>query len=177
VCPGNDERHSSCTPEKRIMRKKLKLKTSSEYETIRLGEALGARLKPGDVILLIGDLGSGKTRFAKGIVSKAAGVEQDDVVSPTFTLINCFEGAFPVCHADLYRLEPEHLDGIGLEDTLDRGGAIVVEWADKIRDYSEDPLTVFIMYGSDEEHRQFILEWEENGSWDERLAGISFKSP
>lgn len=154
------------------MRKRLELQTSSEDETVRLGAAIGSRLRPGDVVLLIGDLGSGKTRLAKGIVSKAAGVDEDDVVSPTFTLVNCFEGAFPVCHADLYRLEPEHLEDIGLEDTLDRGGAVVVEWAEKIRDYSEDPLTVLIKYGSNEEHRWFILEWQEKGSWDERLGAI-----
>jgi tRNA threonylcarbamoyladenosine biosynthesis protein TsaE len=110
--------------------------------------------------------------LAKGIVSEAVGVDQDEVVSPSFTLINCFEGRFPVCHADLYRLKPEDLEDIGLEDTLDRGGAVVVEWAEKIRDFSEDPLTVFMMYGPEESHRWLILEWEENGAWDERLEAI-----
>ncbi len=143
-----DEKSLCGSCELRIMRKKLELNSSSEDETIRLGALIGGTVGPGDVILLIGDLGSGKTRFAKGIVSEAAGVDQDEVVSPTFTLINCFEGRFPVCHADLYRLKPEDLQDIGLEDTLDRGGAVVVEWAEKIRDFSEDPLMIFIMYGS-----------------------------
>ena len=85
------------------------LTTNSEAETIALGSAIGAVLRPTDVIMIEGELGSGKTQLAKGIVSVAADVPTDDVVSPTFTLVNTFEGAFPVHHADLYRLEPDQL--------------------------------------------------------------------
>ncbi len=95
------------------MCERLEIETSSEEQTIELGAAVGKILRPGDVVLLVGDLGSGKTRLAKGIVAAATGVSPDEVVSPTFTLINCFEGDFPVHHADLYRLEPDAVGGIG----------------------------------------------------------------
>jgi tRNA threonylcarbamoyladenosine biosynthesis protein TsaE len=111
----------------------MKIHSSSEQETIRLGEALGTILKPLDTVLMIGQLGSGKTRLAKGMISAATGVSQNDVVSPTFTLINRFEGDFPVYHADLYRIESDQFDGIGLEDALEDGGALIGEWAERRR--------------------------------------------
>ncbi len=145
--------------------KRLEMITASEDETIRLGAAIGKILRPGDLILLIGELGTGKTRLAKGIISAATGTDPNDVVSPTFTLLNCFEGPFQVCHADLYRIESDQVEGIGLEDALDDGAALIVEWAEKILDFHQDPLTIFIDY-SDREGQRFIrLEWLENGAW------------
>ena len=108
------------------MRSHSEIHTSSEEETIRLGEAIGRLLTSGDTILLVGELGSGKTRLAKGIVSAATGVLYDEVVSPTFTLINRFEGTFPVHHADLYRLHTDQIDGIGLDDALEEDRKSVV---------------------------------------------------
>lgn len=107
--------------------------------------------------------------MAKGIVSGATGVPRDDVVSPTFTLIHRFEGAFPVHHADLYRLDACQAEEIGLEDALEEDGALVVEWAEKIERVYSDPLTVRIRYGKEEESREFLLEWAVPGSWGERL--------
>ena len=145
--------------------KRFEIITPSEGETIRLGAAIGKLLRPGDVILLIGELGTGKTRLAKGIISVATGIDPDEVVSPTFTLVNCFEGPFQVCHADLYRIDSGQVDGIGLEDALDDGAALIVEWAEKIRDLHQDPLTIFIDYGQEENQRFFRLEWLETGVW------------
>ncbi len=145
--------------------KRFEIITSSEEETIRLGAAIGKLLRPGDVILLIGELGTGKTRLAKGIISVATGIDPDEVVSPTFTLVNCFEGPFQVCHADLYRIDSGQLEGIGLEDALDDGAALIVEWAEKILDLHQDPLTIFIDYGREENQRFFRLEWLETGVW------------
>ncbi len=145
--------------------KRFEIITPSEGETIRLGAAIGKLLRPGDMILLIGELGTGKTRLAKGIISVATGIDPDEVVSPTFTLVNCFEGPFQVCHADLYRIDSGQVDGIGLEDALDDGAALIVEWAEKIRDLHQDPLTIFIDYGQEENQRFFRLEWLETGVW------------
>ncbi len=146
--------------------------TSSEQETMRLGAAIGETLRPGDLILLIGELGTGKTRLAKGVVSAAAGIDPDEVVSPTFTLINCFEGPFKVCHADLYRIDSQQIEGIGLEDALDDGAALIVEWAEKIPDLNEDSLRIYITYHEKENWRQFHLEWREGGAWHHRMEEL-----
>ncbi len=154
------------------MCERLEIETSSEEQTIELGAAVGKILRPGDVVLLVGDLGSGKTRLAKGIVAAATGVSPDEVVSPTFTLINCFEGDFPVHHADLYRLEPEAVGGIGLEDTVDEGGALVVEWAEKLHGFGHDPLRILIVPGEEENLRGIALVWDPLGSWAERINTV-----
>lgn len=155
-----------------VMRKTKEFLTFAEEETIRLGSAIGKILRPGDTILLVGELGSGKTRLAKGIVSAAAGVSPDDVVSPTFTLINRFEGDFPVHHADLYRLEGREVFGLGLEDALEEGAAVVVEWAERISDPEVDALKVSIYDLDRSDSRRVVLEWLEEGSWDQRLASV-----
>ena len=77
----------------------------SEEMTIKLGESIGRVLREADVVFLIGELGAGKTRMAKGIVSSATQTDPDEVVSPTFTLVNTYEGHLTISHADLYRIE------------------------------------------------------------------------
>ncbi len=152
------------------MRGILEIDTSSENETIQLGAAIGRILRPGDVILLIGDLGSGKTRLAKGLVSAATGVDPREVVSPTFTLIHRFDGEFPVFHADLYRLEGSAIDQIGLDDALEEEGALIIEWAERKQWTESDPLTIFAAWGKEENCRKFSLQWKEDSSWDQRLT-------
>jgi tRNA threonylcarbamoyladenosine biosynthesis protein TsaE len=150
----------------------IKIHSSSEQETIQLGEALGTILKPLDKVLMIGQLGSGKTRLAKGMISAATGVSQNEVVSPTFTLINRFEGDFPVYHADLYRIESDQIDGIGLEDALEDGGALIIEWAEKAAGFDEDSLAIVIEFGDKDDFRNIALQWSDNGSWSERIAEV-----
>jgi tRNA threonylcarbamoyladenosine biosynthesis protein TsaE len=150
----------------------VEIHTASEQETIRLGEAIGTILRPLDTVMMIGDLGSGKTRLAKGMISRATGVPPNEVVSPTFTLINRFDGEFPVYHADLYRIESDQIYGIGLEDALEEGGALVIEWAEKAEKFDEDPLTIFIQFGYEDDSRKIVLQWPENSSWDERIVAV-----
>lgn len=150
----------------------MKIHSSSEQETIRLGEALGAILKPLDRVLMIGQLGSGKTRLAKGMISTATGVSQNEVVSPTFTLVNRFEGDFPVYHADLYRIESDQIGGIGLEDALEDGGALVIEWAEKAVGFEEDSLAIFIEFGDDDGLRDIVFQWSDSGLWPERIVEV-----
>jgi tRNA threonylcarbamoyladenosine biosynthesis protein TsaE len=150
----------------------MKIHSSSEQETIRLGEALGRILKPLDRVLMIGKLGSGKTRLAKGMISTATGVFQDEVVSPTFTLIKRFEGDFPVYHADLYRIEPDQIDGIGLEDALEDGGTLIIEWAEKAVGFEEDSLAISIEFGDKDDFRDIVLQWSDDGSWPERIVEV-----
>jgi len=104
----------------------------SPEETRRLGERLGRRLRPGDVVALSGDLGAGKTCLIQGI---ALGIGVDPTVpvtSPSYTLIGEYPGRTRLCHADFYRLQSRaRLESAGWEDLLDGEGVIVVEWAER----------------------------------------------
>jgi tRNA threonylcarbamoyladenosine biosynthesis protein TsaE len=108
--------------------------TTSQEETIALGERLGALLQMGDVLVLTGDLGAGKTQLTKGIAA-GMGVE-DDVTSPTFNILMVYGGAdMPLYHFDLYRLDdPDQLEDIGLYEMLDGDGACVIEWGEQFSD-------------------------------------------
>lgn len=106
--------------------------TTSPEETIDLGRRLGRCLHRGDVVALCGDLGSGKTWFAKGL-ALGLGVGPDEVVtSPSFALMNAYEGRLTLFHMDVYRLETvsDFLDA-GLDDYLYADGVAVMEWADR----------------------------------------------
>ena len=108
--------------------------TASTDETIAFGARLGAALEPGDILVLTGDLGAGKTQLTKGIAA-ALGVT-DDVTSPTFNILMVYEGAqMPLYHFDLYRLDdPDQLEDIGLYEMLDGDGVCVIEWGEQFAD-------------------------------------------
>lgn len=117
--------------------------SSSEARTRGLGEALGQVLRPGDVVALVGELGAGKTTFVQG-VARGLGVS-GYVASPTFTLVQEYRGRVYLYHVDLFRIGPEDLDGIGFDELLDSGAAVVVEWADRASDrMPADCLWVYI---------------------------------
>jgi tRNA threonylcarbamoyladenosine biosynthesis protein TsaE len=106
--------------------------TASPEETEALGEELGRRMRKGDLVLLKGELGAGKTTFVRGV---ARGCGSDALVaSPTFQLVRVYPGRVQLAHVDLYRIEsaPE-LGDLGLDELLDQG-AVVVEWGDRIED-------------------------------------------
>lgn len=109
------------------------LDSNSCDHTVRLGEALGRRLNAGDVVALTGDLGAGKTAFVQGIAF-GMGI-RGRVTSPTFTIVNEYEGPIPLFHVDFYRLEhAAELINIGFEEYFERGGVVVVEWAERFVD-------------------------------------------
>jgi tRNA threonylcarbamoyladenosine biosynthesis protein TsaE len=105
--------------------------TSSEEETIALGRELGPSLRA--VVLLIGNLGAGKTTLAKGIVEGRGAARGDEVSSPTFTLIHQYgSGDDAVYHVDLYRLdEARQVESLGLDDLFARGALVLLEWAER----------------------------------------------
>ncbi len=105
----------------------------SEHETEELGRSCARRLKGGELLLLEGDLGLGKTVFARGVAA-GLGVAPEDVTSPSFTLVQEYRGGrVPMFHVDLYRLETtEEIDSIGFEEILSAGGVIVVEWGERL---------------------------------------------
>jgi len=98
--------------------------------TVALGRRIGAGLKPGDVVAFYGELGAGKTTMIKGVCA-GLGVKES-VKSPSFVIISEYEGALPVYHVDLYRIEGEAaLAGLGLESYLNGDGVCLVEWAER----------------------------------------------
>ena len=107
--------------------------THNEIETEALGETLARRLGPGDVVAYRGDLGAGKTAFTRGLARGLGCTGR--VTSPTFTVVNEYEGRLPLFHFDLYRLEGEDaLYDVGWEDYLDRGGVCAVEWSEQVEE-------------------------------------------
>lgn len=109
------------------------LVTDSEEETAAAGERLAARVQPGQVVLLHGDLGAGKTAFVRGL-ARGLGAPADDVSSPTFTIIQEYRGRIPLYHVDLYRLQPAEVEELGLDEIIDSGGVVAIEWATRWRD-------------------------------------------
>jgi len=107
-------------------------RTASEEATIALGEQLAATLPSQRVVLLIGNLGAGKTTLAKGMVRGLGAAEAEDVSSPTFTLIHEYGTEGRVYHIDLYRLdEPRQVATLGLDEIFDRDAVVLIEWGER----------------------------------------------
>ncbi len=97
--------------------------------TIRLAKAVADALVPGDLVILSGDLGAGKTFFTRALCRALGVPSEEPITSPTFTLIHEHEGRFPIAHADLYRVgDEEELGQLGLRDRRGEGAVVVVEW-------------------------------------------------
>lgn len=141
--------------------------TNSPEETQALGAALSEVLASGDIILLIGDMGAGKTTFVKGL-GVGLGVEEP-ITSPTFVLLHTYAGRLPLHHADLYRLEHlEEVLDLGIMELIDDGGVALIEWADRgLTAFPADVLSVEISYGDDENVRRFQLQGSGK-KWAER---------
>jgi tRNA threonylcarbamoyladenosine biosynthesis protein TsaE len=130
----------------------------SEPETSAAGEALAPSLAAGDVILLHGPLGAGKTAFVRGL-ARGLGAAPDEVSSPTFTLIQEYrDGRLPLFHVDLYRLEPREVDDLGLDDLIDSGGIVAIEWADRWRDRPAHAIEVRIEHTGGDDQRLIRLK-------------------
>ena len=115
-------------------KKHLLFTSNSPDDTLAIARALGAMLRPGDVVALYGDLGAGKTLFCKG-VGEALGIPPDRIVSPTFTIVTEHAGTVPLTHIDVYRLEgAREADEIGMRELLSGDGVCLVEWAEKINE-------------------------------------------
>ena len=110
-----------------------KLSTCSAEETLDLGKRIGEKLQAGDCVLLFGELGSGKTTFTQGLALGLGLPENEYVRSPTFTLINEYQGRLPIFHLDLYRLDSQgEMEQLGLEEVFSGTGVSIVEWAEKL---------------------------------------------
>lgn len=153
--------------------------TRSPSETRALGAAIASAVRPGDVLLLVGELGSGKTTFTKGLV----GALDPDVVvtSPTFTLCHRYETDPPVAHVDCFRVEPsDDLADLALDELIDEGCVTVIEWGERARALVGEALV--IAFSPDEraggdpsgvENRRRIEIDASGAGWLERVDGLA----
>lgn len=146
----------------------FRLVTRSAEHTEAVGRRLGSRLQAGDVVALSGDLGAGKTVLARGIALGAGATGY--IASPSFTLVREYRGPVPVYHVDLYRLDaPGQLDDVGLEEILDGGGIVVIEWAERARSLlPADHLWVTVTFADGENER--VVEFVPHGARLSRLV-------
>lgn len=118
--------------------------TSTEDETMAAGASLARALGAGSVVLLHGELGAGKTAFVRGL-AQGLGAPADEVSSPTFTLVQEYEGGrLTLYHVDLYRLDPSEVEDLGLDELVEGGGVVAVEWAERWRTRPEAATVVAI---------------------------------
>ncbi len=134
----------------------LKLTSHSPEETQQLGRIIGELMNPGDIILLCGPLGAGKTCLAQGI-AHGLGV-RENTASPSYVLMREFAGRMPLYHMDLYRLEFNEIDDLGLDDYLYGHGLCVIEWAEKAASLlPAERLTVSLAYAGESERNIEII--------------------
>jgi tRNA threonylcarbamoyladenosine biosynthesis protein TsaE len=132
--------------------------TESEEETIALGEKLASELPAKAVVLLIGQLGAGKTTLAKGIVKGLGAASPEDVSSPTFTLIHEYSPS--VYHIDLYRLETaEQVATLGLDEIFDLQAVVLIEWGERFPTLMPENRMEIRLRATKEDSREIEVEW------------------
>jgi tRNA threonylcarbamoyladenosine biosynthesis protein TsaE len=133
--------------------------TYSSAETIQRGREIGVQLKPPILVLLSGELGAGKTTLTKGIASGLGAASEDEVTSPTFTLVHKYARGAPVYHVDLYRIADFHdLETLGLEDVFAEKAVVIVEWPDKFTLRTEWPIVRIRLEHVAEDTRRISIE-------------------
>jgi tRNA threonylcarbamoyladenosine biosynthesis protein TsaE len=134
--------------------------THSEDESIQLGARLSQLLPAGALVLLIGNLGAGKTTLAKGIAQARGAAAANEVSSPTFTLIHEYGDPPLVYHIDLYRLdEAREAAALGLDELLERGALVLIEWGERFPElWPRDHYEIRITTGDAEEERRFEIK-------------------
>ena len=131
-----------------------KFLSRSEQQTFEYARELAGSLELPARILLIGELGAGKTSFTKGVAAGFGVEDVDEVSSPTYTLVNQYQGRVPVYHVDLYRVESTDLYDLGLDDIFDEQAVVVVEWAERLAGSTpENSIRITLTY-VDEHTRQ-----------------------
>ena len=127
------------------------------------GREIGRQLKPPVLVLLSGELGAGKTTLTKGIVSGAGGAPEDEVTSPTFTLVHKYGRVAPVYHVDLYRVGDFHdLETLGLEDLFSERAVVIVEWSEKFSVRTDWPVVRIHMEHVSEDTRRITIDDPSN---------------
>lgn len=143
--------------------------SKSKEETRKLGGFLAPKFKPGDVVLLKGDLGAGKTTLTGG-VAEALKV-QDDVISPTFNIMKCyFKGTLPLYHIDAYRLEHQNIE-LGLDEYIEGDGVCFIEWPQYIQPLLPDETLSITLKNIGDDNREITLE-SNSKHYDEMVLAV-----
>ena len=132
------------------------VESHSEAETVMIGRAIGEALRRGDVVLLMGDLGAGKTQLVRGM---AIGIESPvPARSPTFVIVNEYRGRIRLSHCDLYRVSgADEVEELALEERL-KDGALAIEWPERAEgNFPEDALLIQVDFGEGDDDRTFLL--------------------
>lgn len=148
----------------------IDLRSDSVATTHAIAGVIAGLVRPRDIIVLAGDMGAGKTAFTVGF-TRALGVSEDDQVSsPTFTLVHFYNsGRIPVLHADLYRLNSmAEVADLGLREQVDLGAVALVEWGDVAADVIGDSLTIELSHDEDDDDARDIVISVEGHGWDTR---------
>jgi tRNA threonylcarbamoyladenosine biosynthesis protein TsaE len=133
--------------------------TNSPEETVTFGRELAKQLRPPCLVLLEGELGSGKTTLVKGIVAGLGAAREAEVSSPTFTLVHEYGDATKVYHVDLYRIESaDDLATLGLEDSFHQNAVVLVEWGEKLSNIFPTPDFHIKLEHLGPEHRRITVE-------------------
>lgn len=136
--------------------------TNAPQETLEFGKAFAKNLKPSDIIFLKGDLGAGKTVFTKGI-AKALGLNPQSVNSPTFVLMNFYEGKLPLYHFDLYRLEnPNELKSVSFDEYFYGEGISIIEWPERLGAFAPKDFWLVELTHQGEHKRQICISYPSN---------------
>jgi tRNA threonylcarbamoyladenosine biosynthesis protein TsaE len=148
----------------------IDLRSDSVATTHAIAGVVAGLVRPRDIIVLAGDMGAGKTAFTVGF-TRALGVsEEDQVSSPTFTLVHSYNsGRIPVLHADLYRLNSmAEVADLGLREQVDLGAVALVEWGDVATEVIGDSLTIELSHDEDDDDARDIVISVEGHGWDTR---------
>ena len=142
--------------------------SKSETDTIELAQNFESEKFPNMIICLDGELGSGKTMFAKGI-AQALGIEEP-ITSPTFNIIKEYDGELPLYHMDVYRLDG-NTDGVGIEEYFHKGGVVVIEWADTIKEILPEEY-LHIKFKVIDENKRFLTITPYGSKYEELCEAV-----
>ncbi|HEY1332926.1 MAG TPA: tRNA (adenosine(37)-N6)-threonylcarbamoyltransferase complex ATPase subunit type 1 TsaE [Myxococcaceae bacterium] len=157
----------------------MSFSSASPEDTRALGEALGRVLQEGDFVGLVGDLGAGKTELARGI-ARGVGIPDEDVTSPSFSIVHQHHGRIRLTHADLYRLTgPADLDGTGFHELRDGPTATLVEWVDRVPGAAPADAMRIVLLETSETARELVVAVTGSRSehllrrWKDELIGLA----
>lgn len=148
----------------------MKVKIHDEKEMEKLGIFLANHFKANDIVLLEGELGAGKTFLAR-VICKAMGVPSEEITSPTFSLIQEYQGKMKIYHCDFYRInEIEEIEDLGIYDWIGKGNLSILEWAERFKEILPEDYLQIDIEKSDSENKREVTFHPMGKEWEERIS-------